>query len=198
MLSARTWPKEEDPFQEGEPSWRGAWDQMNRRKPHLGMAIINRHISVEVVWVHRWTRWQVQEDTAVFRYICTPQTRVSRGAARHQCCVGNKNLEDRKEGYILHISLKNWWLNPKVSHQHVKCSVCGQVYEKSHQILLELSEAKSLVVDDIKYSINVVIHQQLVKNYVNRESGLRSNLNNIYGLLWGQCSHGINSIIHNN
>ena len=56
---------------------------------------------------------------------------------------------------------------------------------------------KSMGVDDIKYPINATIHKQQVNNYVNREAGLRITLDKIYGFVWGQCSHGIKSIISN-
>ena len=53
---------------------------------------------------------------------------------------------------------------------------------------------KSMSVDDQKDTINMAIQQQIVKNYINREAGLSSNLDKIYGLIWSQLSHGIKSM----
>ena len=41
----------------------------------------------------------------------------------------------------------------------------------------------SMSVDDRKDPINVAIQQQFVNNYVNRDSGLRRNHENIYGIV---------------
>ena len=56
---------------------------------------------------------------------------------------------------------------------------------------------KSTILDDLKYPIKAAIHQEQVKIYVNREAVLRSKPHEIYGIVWGQCYHGINSIILN-
>ena len=56
---------------------------------------------------------------------------------------------------------------------------------------------KLMSADDQKDTINSEIQQQIVNNYFNREAILRSNLNNIYGLVWNQFYHGIKSIFCN-
>ena len=55
-----------------------------------------------------------------------------------------------------------------------------------------------MIVYDPEDPINVAIRQQRVNNYVNRKLGVRINLDNIYGLVWGKFSHSIKSIIWNN
>ena len=57
---------------------------------------------------------------------------------------------------------------------------------------------KLMSADDLKDYINAAIQQQRVNKYINIEAGLRINLENIHGLVWGQCSHGIKSIVCNN
>ena len=57
---------------------------------------------------------------------------------------------------------------------------------------------KSIIIDYLNYAINVETYRQRVKNYVNIEAGLRSNFDKMYSLVWGQFSHGINTIIRNN
>ena len=52
--------------------------------------------------------------------------------------------------------------------------------------------------DDLKDPINATIKHQIVNKYVKRKTVLRSNLDNIYGLVSGQLSHGIKSIARNN
>ena len=50
----------------------------------------------------------------------------------------------------------------------------------------------------MRQSVNEAIQQQGVKNCVNREAGIRDTLDKMYGILWGQCYYGINSIIRIN
>ena len=54
-----------------------------------------------------------------------------------------------------------------------------------------------MIVDYLKDPINAAIQQHRVNNCVNKDSGSIKNLDKMYGLVWGQCSHGIKSIIHN-
>ena len=55
-----------------------------------------------------------------------------------------------------------------------------------------------MISEDLKDPINAATQQHRVNIYVNREAVLRSNLDRIYILIWGQCYHGINSIFHKN
>ena len=61
----------------------------------------------------------------------------------------------------------------------------------------DYNKPNDLTDDETKSYANIKIHQKTIKLYVTRELGTNINLDKIHGLVLGQCTHSLQSMIKN-
>jgi hypothetical protein len=59
------------------------------------------------------------------------------------------------------------------------------------------NKPKPLTDEQKKDDIDVMIQTQYLKIYASREFAIKDNMNKIYGLFWGQCTHSLQCVIKN-
>ena len=60
------------------------------------------------------------------------------------------------------------------------------------------NEPKDLNESEAKSEVKKAILDTIVRQYIDREARLVSNTNNIYGIIWGQCTTGLPSVSEGN
>ena len=94
------------------------------------------------------------------------------------------NIENKVKINIFCEKLGNYILREITNTSEVVCVVrdmkCPIKYSENNH------KPNLMSIHDLKDSINTEIQKHQLKNYVNREAVLRSNLENIYDHVWGQ------------
>ena len=94
------------------------------------------------------------------------------------------NIENKVTIDIFCEKLGNYILREITNTSEVVCVVrdmkCPIKYSENNH------KPNLMSIHDLKDSINTEIQKHQLKNYVNREAVLRSNLENIYDHVWGQ------------